>query len=384
MKNFTYYNPARIEFGKGKEKNIGKYISGYGITKVLIVYGSERIKKNGLFATVAKSLADESIAFEQLGGVQSNPLLSKVYEGIQLAKSTGVEAVLAVGGGSVLDSSKAIATGATYDGDVWDFFTNKAVPAQALKIFDIMTLAATGSEMNNYAVVTRDETKEKFSLAGSVFSFPAVSVINPELQASVTREYLVYSAADIFAHSLDLYLSASYLPDFIAGHVENILKTVMRTTEILLADAGSYEARAEFAWAATQALNFTTFCGVENNRFDTHFIEHTLSAEYNIAHGAGLSIVVPAWMKWQKNNLPERFEQFAANVFNVKGAENGIEALKKWYIKIGTPVTLSQGNIPEKDIPMLVEKLTALAGMWGAKALYTKEMITCVLENAIK
>ena len=384
MKNFTYYNPARIEFGKGKEKNIGKYISGYGITKVLIVYGSERIKKNGLFATVAKSLADESIAFEQLGGVQSNPLLSKVYEGIQLAKSTGVEAVLAVGGGSVLDSSKAIATGATYDGDVWDFFTNKAVPAQALKIFDIMTLAATGSEMNNYAVVTRDETKEKFSLAGSVFSFPAVSVINPELQASVTREYLVYSAADIFAHSLDLYLSASYLPDFIAGHVENILKTVMRTTEILLADAGSYEARAEFAWAATQALNFTTFCGVENNRFDTHFIEHTLSAEYNIAHGAGLSIVVPAWMKWQKNNLPERFEQFAANVFNVKGAENGIEALKKWYIKIGTPVTLSQGNIPEKDIPMLVEKLTALAEMWGAKALYTKEMITSVLENAIK
>ncbi len=384
MKNFTYYNPARIEFGKGKEKNIGKYISGYGITKVLIVYGSERIKKNGLFATVAKSLADESIAFEQLGGVQSNPLLSKVYEGIQLAKSTGVEAVLAVGGGSVLDSSKAIATGATYDGDVWDFFTNKAVPAQALKIFDIMTLAATGSEMNNYAVVTRDETKEKFSLAGSVFSFPAVSVINPELQASVTREYLVYSAADIFAHSLDLYLSASYLPDFIAGHVENILKTVMRTTEILLADAGSYEARAEFAWAATQALNFTTFCGVENNRFDTHFIEHTLSAEYNIAHGAGLSIVVPAWMKWQKNHLPERFEQFAANVFGVKGADNGIEALKQWYIKIGTPVTLSQGNIPEKDIPMLVEKLMALAGMWGATALYTKEMITSVLENAIK
>ncbi len=381
MKDFTYYNPTRIEFGMGKEKNIGTYIAEYGVSKVLIVYGSERIKKSGLFDTIAKSLTDNGINFEELGGVQSNPLLSKVYEGIQLAKAKNLEAVLAVGGGSVLDSSKAIAAGAAYEGDVWDFFTYKAVPNQALKIFDIMTLAATGSEMNNYAVVTKDETKQKLSLAGAA-TFPTVSVINPELQTSVTKEYLVYSAADIFAHSLDMYLSATYLPEFIAGHVENILKTVMRTTEILLADPNNIEARGEFAWAATQALNFTTFCGVENNRFDTHFIEHTLSAEYNIAHGAGLSIIVPAWMKWQKNNLPERFKQFAKNIFNVEGADAGIEALKQWYSKIGTPVTLKEGNIPEEDIPVLVEKLSVVASMWGAESLYTKEMITTVLEYA--
>ena len=381
MKAFTYYNPTRIEFGAGKEKNIGEYISEYGVTKVLIVYGSERIKKSGLFDAVAKSLTENGISIEALGGVQSNPLLSKVREGIQIAKTKCVDAILAIGGGSVLDSSKAIAAGATYEGDVWDFFTYKAVPNKALKIFDIMTLAATGSEMNNYAVVTKDETKEKFSLAGAA-TFPTVSVINPELQASVTPEYLAYSAADIFAHSLDLYLSATHLPRFIAGHVENILKTVIRTTEILLNDAGNYNARAEFAWAATQALNFTTFCGVENNRFDTHFIEHTLSAEYNIAHGAGLSIVVPAWMKWQKQFLPERFDQFALNVFGVKGADAGIDALKQWYVKIGTPVTLEEGNIPEKDIPMLVDKLSVVAKMWGAESLYTKEMIATVLQNA--
>ncbi|BEG98469.1 iron-containing alcohol dehydrogenase [Bacteroides sedimenti] len=381
MKDFTFYNPTRIEFGTEKEKNIGKYIAEYGVSKVLIIYGSDRIKKNGLFDVVAKSLADNGISFEELGGVQSNPLLSKVYEGIQLAKAKGLEAVLAVGGGSVLDSSKAIAAGAAYEGDVWDFFIYKAVPNNALKIFDIMTLAATGSEMNNYAVVTKDETKQKLSLAGAA-TFPTVSVINPELQTSVTKEYLVYSAADIFAHSLDMYLSATYLPEFIAGHVENILKTVIRTTEILLTDAGNLEARGEFAWAATQALNFTTFCGVENNRFDTHFIEHTLSAEYNIAHGAGLSIIVPAWMKWQKNNLPERFGRFAKNIFNVEGADSGIEALKNWYVKIGTPVTLKEGNIPEGDIPALVEKLSAIASMWGAEGFYTKEMITTVLENA--
>lgn len=381
MKNFSYYNPTRIEFGKGKEENIGEYISQYGVKKVLIVYGSERIKKSGLFEKVAKSLQDNGISYNDLGGVQSNPIMSKVYEGVELAKSNNSEAVLAVGGGSVLDSSKAIAAGAMYEGDVWDFFTFKATPNKALKIFDIMTLAATGSEMNNYAVVTNEKTKEKFNLAGPA-TFPAVSVINPELQATVTKEYLAYSAADIFAHSLDLYLSATYMPEYIAGYIENILTTVVRTTEILLEDPENYEARGEFAWAATNALNFTTFCGVEGSRFDTHFIEHTLSAEYNIAHGAGLSIVVPAWMKWQKQHLPERFVRFAEKVFNADSADAGIEALISWYKKIGTPVTLSEGNIPEEDIPMLVDKLSALAVMMGADKLYTKEMLTIVFENA--
>jgi NADP-dependent alcohol dehydrogenase len=381
MKNFSYHNPTRIEFGTGKEENIGQYISEYGVSKILIVYGSERIKKNSLFEKVTKSLTNNGISFETLGGVQSNPLLSKVYEGIEIAKSKNVEAILAIGGGSVLDSSKSIAAGAKYDGDVWDFFTFKAVPNQALKIFDIMTLAATGSEMNNFAVVTKDETKEKFNLAGPA-TYPTVSVINPELQATVGNNYLAYSAADIFAHSLDLYLSATYLPEYMAGYIENILKTVIRTTDTLLADAANYEARAEFAWAATQALNFTTFCGVENNRYDTHFLEHTLSAEYNIAHGAGLSILMPAWMKWQKQFLPERFDRFAKVLFNVEGADAGIEALKGWYSKIGAPVTLKEGNIPEKDIPMLVDKLFIVAGIWGATELYTKEMIKTVLENA--
>ena len=382
MKNFSYHNPTRIEFGKGKEGNIGEYISESGVSKVLIVYGSERIKHSGLFNKVAQSLTDKGILFEELGGVQSNPLLSKVYEGIEIAKAKKLEAVLAVGGGSVLDSSKAIAAGATYEGDVWDFFTYKAIPEKALTIFDIMTLAATGSEMNNFAVVTKDETKEKFSLAGPA-TYPTVSVINPELQATVSNDYLAYSASDIFAHSLDMYLSATYLPEYIAGYVENILKTVMRTTEILLVDKDNYEARSEFAWAATQALNFTTFCGIENNRYDTHFLEHTLSAEYNIAHGAGLSILMPAWMKWQKQFLPERFERFSRVMFNKQEADAGIEALKNWYAKIGAPVTLSEGKIPESDIPMLVDKLFAVAGMWGATQLYTKDMIRTVLQNAL-
>lgn len=381
MKDFTYHNPTRIEFGKGKEENIGQYISEYGLKKVLIVYGSERVKKNGLLGTVTKSLNEKGISYVELGGVISNPVLSKVYEGIELAKSTQVDAVLGVGGASVLDSAKAIAAGAVYDGDVWDFFTFKAQANQALKIFSIMTLAASGSEMNSYAVVTNEETKQKIGIRGTA-TFPTVSIVNPELQATVTKEYLAYSAADIFAHSLDMYLTATYLPEYTAGYVENILKTVIRTTEVLLADSANYDARAEFAWAATNALNFTTFCGVENNRFDTHFIEHTMSAEYNIAHGAGLSIVVPAWMKWQKNLLPDRFARFAKEVFNVETADEGIEALKNWYRKIGTPVTLEEGNIPEEGASTMAEKLFAAAKSMGADALYSEEMLTTVFENA--
>ncbi len=381
MKDFSYYNPTRIEFGKGKEAKIGQYISEYGLKKVLIVYGSDRVKKNGLFDTVAKSLSENDIAIEELGGVISNPVLSKVYEGIELAKAAKSDAVLGLGGASVLDTSKAIAAGAVYDGDVWDFFTFKAQSTSALKIFSVMTLAASGSEMNNYAVVTNEATRQKMSIR-STATFPTVSVVNPELQATVTKEYLAYSAADIFAHSLDMYLTATYLPEYIAGYVENILRTVIRTTNVLLDDAGNYEARGEFAWAATNALNFTTFSGIENNRFDTHFIEHTMSAEYNIAHGAGLSIVVPAWMRWQKNFLPERFKRFAKEIFDVDSADEGIDALKNWYTKIGAPVTLKEGKIPEEGIEMMVEKLFVGAKMMGADALYSKEMLTTVFNNA--
>jgi alcohol dehydrogenase YqhD (iron-dependent ADH family) len=381
MKAFTFYNPTRIEFGEGKEANIGQYISEYGLKKVLIIYGSDRVKRSGLFDTVTMSLKSNGITYEELGGVVSNPVLSKVYEGTELAKSIRADAVLGIGGASVLDTSKAIAAGALYEGDVWDLFTFKAKADKALRIFSIMTLAASGSEMNNYAVVTNEATRQKMSIIGTA-TFPTVSVVNPGLQATVSKEYLAYSAADIFAHSLDLYLTATYLPEYIAGYIENILRTVIRTTEILLDDADNYDARGEFAWAATNALNFTATCGVENNRFDTHFIEHTMSAEYNIAHGAGLSIVVPAWMKWQKNLLPGRFERFGKELFNVGTADEGIEALKNWYIRIGAPVSLKEGNIPEEGISMMVEKLYMAAKMMKADTLYSKAMLTTVFENA--
>ena len=201
MDNFTFFNPTRIEFGTGKEQLIGEILAEHGIKKVLLCYGSDRIKRDGLFATVSKSLAAHEVAFVECGGIVSNPLISKVREAITLARGHQVDAILAVGGGSVLDSSKAIAAGTLHEGDVWDLFIGKAAVTAALPVFDILTLAATGSEMNNGAVVTNDETKEKFAIL-SPHTFPKVSIVNPALMQTISRDYLVYSAADIIAHSI--------------------------------------------------------------------------------------------------------------------------------------------------------------------------------------
>lgn len=382
MVNFAFHNPTRIEFGTEKEKQIGEYIAEYSTKKVLLVYGSERIKKEGLFDTVVESLKKNNIEFVEFGGIISNPVLSKVYEGIDVAKANHVDAILSVGGGSVLDSSKAIAAGALYDGDVWDFFTWKSLIQKALPIYDIITLAATGSEMNSTAVVTKEETKQKLFIM-SPHVYPKVSIINPELQKSVSKEYLVYSASDIIAHSIEGYFTASYHPDIIASYIETNITTVIKTTEILLADPENYNARAEFAWAATQALNGTTYLGVEGVSYPNHMIEHSLSALYNVAHGAGLSVVMPAWMKWYISRNEKQFERFAHNIFGKSTAKEGIDALEAWFEKIKTPTRLSQFGIKASEIDSIVENAYENAKAFGLAEMYTKEVLKEILNLAL-
>lgn len=382
MKNFTYHNPTTIVFGKDTEQQIGDHIAAAGISKVLLTYGSERIKKDGLFDIVSESLKNNNVAFVELGGIISNPVLSKVYEGIEIAKMNDIEAILSVGGGSVLDSSKSIAAGAMYDGDVWDFFIGKSIIKKALPVFDIITLAATGSEMNSYAVITNETTKQKFSIA-SEYVYPKVSIINPDLQKSVSKEYLVYSAADIIAHSIEGYFTAEYHPDIIAAYIEANIATVMKTTEALLADSEDYNARAEFAWAATQALNGTTYLGVDAYSYPNHMIEHSLSALYNVAHGAGLSVIMPAWMKWYSAHREKQFERFAQNIFGKSSATEGIIALERWFEKVGTPTRLSQLNINESEINSIVENALENAKHFGLDRIYTKAVLSDILSKAI-
>lgn len=382
MRDFTFYNPTKIEFGKDKEKQIGAYIAEYGIKKVLLTYGSERIKKDGLFDKVVASLQAQNIEYVELGGIQSNPVLSKVQEGIELAKKEAVDGLLAVGGGSVLDSTKAIAAGALYDGDVWDFFTFKAPIEKALPVFDIMTLAATGSEMNSFAVVTNEETKQKYFIA-SPFVAPKVSVINPELQSSVSKDYLVYSAVDIIAHSIEGYFTATYHPDLTASYVEANINTVIKTTEKLLANPQDYDARGEFAWAATNALNGITYPGIEGAVSPNHLIEHAISALHNVPHGAGLSVVMPAWMKWFYKENEAQFERFAKNIFGLNSAEDGIKALEDWFNKIGSPTRFSQFDIKESDLDAIAQNAYTTSGFFGLSEKYTKEKVLEILKLAL-
>lgn len=381
MNDFTYYNPTKIEFGKDKEKNIGKYIQDANIQKVLLVYGTGSIKKNGLYEKVLKSLQESGIEYEELDGVVSNPLLSRVNDGIKLAKENGIQAILGVGGGSVADSVKAIAAGAKYDGDVWDFFIQKAQITEALPVFTVMTLAATASEMNGNSVVMNDETKQKYSIS-SVLLNPVVSVVNPELMATVSKDYLAYSAVDVIAHSIEVYFTASVHPKFNSRLVESIIKSVIDTTEILIENPDDYDARAEFAWVATQALNGLLPAGTAGGSFPNHMIEHSLSALYNVAHGAGLSIVIPAWMKYYKEQNIEQFERFAREIFGEDTADMGIQRLEAWFVKIGSPVRLGDADIPREGIEDLAKNAHELSKLWGMGDSYSVATITEILEKA--
>ena len=380
MFDFTFHNPVKIEFGRGKERNIGLYMREFNAKRTLLIYGSDRIKKDGLFDKVMASLKENGIEFIELGGVVSNPVLSKVYEGIELARRFNADSVLSVGGGSCLDSAKAIAAGALYEGDVWDFFTGKD-PSRALKIFDIITLAATGSEMNSGAVVTNEATKQKFAIHGDVL-YPLISVVNPQLQASVSREYLVYSAADIIAHSIEGYFTAKVQPDIINLYIEANIKTVMKTTEILLTDPDNYDARAEFAWAATMALNGLTYVGTHGYSYPNHMLEHAMSAVVNCAHGAGLAVIMPAWMKWYKSRNLGAFERFAREIFGVNSADEGIAAFKAWLSKIGAPVSLKVVGIEDETLEEVVNLAHDYAVNWRKDKLYTKENIKAIFELA--
>ena len=382
MDNFTFSNPTRIEFGTGKEQLIGEILAEHGIKKVLLCYGSDRIKRDGLFATVSKSLAAHGVAFVECGGIVSNPLISKVREAITLARGHQVDAILAVGGGSVLDSSKAIAAGTLHEGDVWDLFIGKAAVTAALPVFDILTLAATGSEMNNGAVVTNDETKEKFAIL-SPHTFPKVSIVNPALMQTISRDYLVYSAADIIAHSIEGYFTATVQPHFHSRMVEAIINTVIETTETLLVDPADYAARAEFAWASTQALNGLIYSGTAGFSYPNHMIEHSLSALFNVPHGAGLSVIMPAWMKWYHGRNPAQFERFARQVFGVATAKQGIAALEAWFDKIGTPTRLAQLGITEADLSATIDNVLGNAKWFGIADLYTHDVVTTILKNAL-
>ncbi len=381
MVDFMYNNPTEIIFGKDKENGIGEVLKRNSISRVLMIYGGGSIKRNGLYDRVTTSLSNAGIEWDEYGGIKSNPRVSDVDKASEAARGFNAEAVLSVGGGSVMDTGKAVAAATIAGCPVWDFFQGKPI-REALPIFNIVTIAATASEMNAGFVLSNKATGEKFGI-GSPFLHPRVSILNPVLTYSVSKDYTAYSAVDILSHVLEGYLTCTNEPVLMNYFVEGIIKTVIESTEIILQEPENYKARAEFMWAATMALNGTTKRGVEGVSSPNHMIEHGLSAVTDIAHGAGLAIVIPAWAKWYyKNNIPQ-FERLARIIFKKQTAEEGIIDLESWFKKIGAPTRLSDAGIKENQLDSIVEKAYLQGAFWGMDKDYPMEAIKTIMQEAI-
>jgi alcohol dehydrogenase len=388
MKDFTFYNPVRIVFGKDKTGMIGEVTVPFG-KRALLVYGKESIKANGIYDKVTKSLSEAGVEYVELGGVSPNPVLSFVKGGIKLFKEEKLDCIVAVGGGSVIDTAKTIAAGVCYDGEVWDFFCGKAEVQDAVPITVVLTLAAAASEMNSGGVITNEETSQKFHLVGEPL-FPKVSILDPTNTLTVPRTYSMYGAVDAIIHILEVYFNCSEketpLQDRLA---EGIIRTIMESSEMVFDEPEDYKARAELMWCASLALNGLVPAGIGPTGFPMHMIEHSLSALYDIAHGAGLAIIAPAWMRYKCKTEPEKFAQFAAHVFNVHEgterakAQKAIDKLKKWFASIDVPVTLEEAGIPKEDIPKISQNAFLTSEQWQLSEEYTTEVITEILEMAV-
>ena len=369
MLNFDFHNPTRLVFGQGTIKDLGKYIKEYGDKKVLLLYGKGSIFKNGVYDEVVSSLKEHGIEYVEMDGVKPNPVLSKVIETVDLMKREKVDAIVAVGGGSVLDTSKISAAAYYYDGNPWDFYEGKVYPEKALPIYGVLTISATGSEMNSGGVITNEEEKKKWGW-GSKYTYPRLSIVDPSVQKSLPRNQTVNGAVDTLTHVFEAYFggtSGTLMQDEFS---EGIIRTTMASVKVLLENPEDYEARANLAWAATLALNGLNGLGRRGD-WASHSIEHSVSAYYDIAHGEGLSIVMPAWMKYVYKNDVEKFARFGEKIFGIVKEDKGeqalaaIEAYKDFLRSIGAPVSLSERNIGEEHLKEMAEN-AVLRGPLGS------------------
>src|SRR5690554_126786 len=378
MKNFDFHNPTRLVFGQGTIENIGKYVKEYGDKKVLLLYGKGSIFKNGVYDTVVKSLRDNGIEYVEMSGVKPNPVLSKVKETVALMKKEKVDAIVAVGGGSVLDTSKISAAAYYYDGDPWDFYEKKVKPERALPIYGVLTLSATGSEMNSGGVITNEEEKKKWGW-GSRFTYPRLSIVDPSVQKTLPRNQTVNGAVDTLTHVFEAYFGGTKGTMMQDEFSEGIIRTTMASVKVLLENPEDYEARANLAWAATLALNGLNGLGRAGD-WASHSIEHSLSAYYDIAHGEGLAIVMPAWMRYVYKNDVDKFARFGEKIFGIvkedkeEQALAAIDAYKEFLRSIGAPVSLSERNIGDEHLKEMSENAVLRGPLGSLRKLQAEDV----------
>ncbi len=371
MRNFTFYSPTFFAFGKDTEKDAGKYVKRFGGTKVLIHYGGGSVVRSGLLDRVKASLEEAEIPYVVLGGVKPNPRSGLVYEGIELCRKEGVDFVLAVGGGSTIDSSKAIAAGTVYDGDFWDFYSGKLI-TQALPVGTILTIAAAGSEGSPDSVITNENGMFKRGATGDAIR-PRFSILNPALTQTLPPYQTACGVTDIMAHLYERYLTNTKDVEVTDRMIEALLLTMIHEGPRVIENPDDYEARANIMWAGMMAHNNS--CGVGRTQdWNSHNIEHELSAEYDCAHGAGLAVTMPAVFTYVMEHDVNRFAKAAVRVWGCqmdfdhpeKTAKAGIEAFRQFLINLGMPKNFEELGAKEEDIPRLVQQLCYGDGRKGS------------------
>lgn len=364
MENFQYYTPTKIIFGRGAEEQTGQLAAEQGCKKVLVHYGGGSVVRSGLLERIYRSLDAVGISYVSLGGVVPNPRLSLVYEGIRLARKEQVDFILAVGGGSVIDSAKAIGYGVANEGDVWDFYEKRRTAKACLPIGVVLTIAAAGSEMSDSSVITKEEGWLKRGYSSN-YARARFAVMNPELTMALPKYQTASGCVDIMMHTMERYFNRSENMEMTDGISEHLLRTVMKNAKILMNEPDNYQARAEVMWAGSLSHNGLTGCGTGGGDWASHQLEHELGGMFDVAHGAGLAAVWGSWARYVMDAAPERFAKFAVNVMGVepeaeklKTAQKGIEAMEDFYRALNMPVCVGDMGIEltEEQMRELAEK----------------------------
>ena len=387
MNNMAYRNPTKLIFGKNTVGALQKEVPLYG-KKVLLVYGGGSIKRNGLYDQVMEQLNAIGAAVHELSGVEPNPRISTVRKGVGICKEEGIELLLAVGGGSVIDCTKAIAAGAMYDGDPWDIVLKKAAAEKALPIGTVLTIAATGSEMNGSSVITNLETKEKYGWGGPAV-YPAFSILDPQNTFTVPLDQTVYGIVDMMSHVFEQYFHKGTNTPLQDRMCEAVLSTVIETAPALIKDLHNYELRETILYSGTIALNGTLSFGVRGD-WATHNIEHAVSAVHDIPHAGGLAILFPNWMEHTLNEKLERYVQLAVRVWNVEPegktdieiAREGIGRLRQFWDSIGAPSSLAYYGIDEGTLDLIADKAMA-NGEFGQFKKLNKADVMSILQASL-
>ena len=369
MNDFNFFTPTRYIFGKNAQKNVGALSADMLGKRILLVFGKSSAKSSGLLEEIERYLKDSGVKFFEFGGIKPNPTDGPVREGIRLCKEENITGILAVGGGSVIDTAKAIAVGVEYEGDFWDFFSGKAVPEKALPIGVVLTIPAAGSEGSGNSVITKEDELRKVSIRTDFVLRPKFAILNPELTYNLPPYQTGCGIVDMMAHILERYFTPTEGADVSDRISEGVLKAIIKNAPVVMSNPHDYDARANIMWAGTLAHNGICGCG-KTEDWASHGLEHEISALYDVAHGAGLSVILLAYMRFMLDKKPKRIADLGKYVFNLEcdshteseGAELAIQEFDKFFKSLDMPTTFGELGIENPDIDLLVEKVHQTKG----------------------